>query len=87
MTKDGTEIITIIVVEITLSCHLFFFNAAIIPKTKPSGTEMSIAKTLIKIDGLILSKMIAIALLPGEIAELTPQFHLVKIPVNHAKYC
>jgi hypothetical protein len=40
ITKDGIEIKTMIDVEIILSVAWFFFNAAIIPRTKPSGTDV-----------------------------------------------
>ena len=53
-TKDGTEITTIVNVEIIWSIHVFFFNAAQIPSKIPIGTEKITAKILILIEYKIL---------------------------------
>ena len=60
-TNDGTEIMTMTSVEMTLSVTVFFFKAAQMPKMKPSGTETIKATMLILMDGAKRYKMMFIA--------------------------
>ena len=85
-TNDGTEIMTMTSVEMTLSVTVFFFKAAQMPKMKPSGTETIKATMLILMDGAKRSKMMFIAEAEGRYAEESPQFHSVKIPLSQAPY-
>src|SRR5574344_627399 len=61
-TKDGTEMKTMIKVEMTLSVIVFFFKAAQITKPMPSGIEKRMEMTFSRIETGKRSNSISMAL-------------------------
>ena len=84
--KDGTEINTMTMVDMTWSVNLFFFNAAKVPKSKPSGIEIRIDKKLTYIVNGNFCIIISVTDCKKYILNPTPQLNWVNIFLRKIPY-